>query len=215
MNICIKCYEKTIFACLIVILVLFVILIIMFFPKYSNVHPDIPCATCDKDPKDHKTTIIVRDYDPPLFHHVPNHVVKDYDIHNLEDPLEAPTSRPPKHIFRPLYGSPLIDYPTRGRPDDYSYMGNLVRSSVLANSDDAYVQPADSILQVMGRQKFPGSSIYDYYVLLDKSHMRDVKINIKTSKNSELYDGDTLVIPELGNVEYTFTKNKSFLNQIY
>lgn len=220
MDFCIKCHEKTILAALIIIIIL---ILIIWFPPHNNknatqVISSAPCKTYD-------TEIIDINIPPPnldLARDIAiepimrfNRDVKEYDIRNLEDPLVPPTARPPKHIFRSLYGNPLFDYPTRGPLDDYTYMGNLVRTSTLVNSESSYVQPANNIIELMGRQKYPNSTTYDYYVLAEKGNMRDSKIHIRTKRHEELYDGDVVNIPELGNIEYTFRKNKSYLNQYY
>lgn len=66
-----------------------------------------------------------------------------------------------------------------------------------------------SILQLMAQQKYPRSDKYYYYVLLSANRNPPIKIKVHTKNNDELYDGDEVVIPELGNKKYIFRKNKS------
>lgn len=65
-----------------------------------------------------------------------------------------------------------------------------------------------SILQLIAQQKYPASYKFNYYVLLtDKSP--PIKIKVKKRGDEEIYDGDEVIIPELGNRKYIFFKNDS------
>lgn len=64
-----------------------------------------------------------------------------------------------------------------------------------------------TVLQLMGYQKYPGSSKFEYYVLLPSTgNNPSIKYPIETHKNEELYDGD---IVRVLNQEYVVQKNKS------
>jgi hypothetical protein len=64
-----------------------------------------------------------------------------------------------------------------------------------------------SVLQLMGFQKYPGSSKYDYYVLLPSTgNNPPIKYFVKTHRNEEVFDGDIIEI--LGK-SYFVQKNKS------
>jgi len=136
--------------------------------------------------------------------------VRVYDDVNFNDPFAFPTARPPNYIFRPMINNPIFNIPTKGFPDSPAYVANLIETRLLNNTDgeDGHFDER-SILQLIGQQKYPNSCKYDYYVLLTKNRNPPMKIKIHTKNNEELYTGDQVVIPELGNKVYTVRKNDS------
>ena len=118
--------------------------------------------------------------------------IRDYDRRNIADPLTPPFKRDdyqiPSNVARPdLYG-----VYSRGAPGVFMKHGYV-------KTDDA---GADyKLLTLMGRQKYQGSTQYEYYVI---STNRDdtIKFYIDAVKR-ELYDGDKVKIKQLGNIEYT------------
>lgn len=141
--------------------------------------------------------------------------VKIYDSENLADPLTGPTSRPPSYLFGPTLLNPLFNTPSRGLPDNFSYVGNLIElKEEKEDNKEKEVNLALGILQLMGRQKYPNSYKYDYYVLISRGGNDYIKMDIKTRNEEELYDGDEVFIPEL-HKKYRFKKNKSFWKQYY
>lgn len=158
--------------------------------------------------------------------------VKIYDLNNINNPLVYPTSRPPSYAFRPMMNNPLFFYPTRGFPDQPGYIANLIETKLASkdwedknkkfdrifnHSEDSkewdkedrkeYNPQLPSVLQLMGQQKYPGSSRYDYYVLLPSTGTNpSIKYVIHTPKHEEVYDGDMVEV--LGKT-YTVRKNKS------
>ena len=149
--------------------------------------------------------------DPELYKY---NIVKSYDIQTLTDPLVAPTSRPPTYAIAPMLNNPSFYYNTRGMPDEYSYVGNLVESKILDNTNGEEITDT-GLLQLMGRQKYSGSSKYEYYVLIPQKSNNTIKVSIKTPKNEEIYDGDEIKIPELGHKKYKFVKNKSVFREYF
>lgn len=141
--------------------------------------------------------------------------IKLHDTQTLIDPLTPPTSRPPSYAIAPMLGNPMFNFPTRGLPDDYSYVGNLIQTSVLNNSEENINNNPSSLLQLMGRQKYSNTSKYDYYILIPRGESNFIKVHIKSPKGEELFDGDDIIIPELGNKNYTFKKNKSVWKEFY
>lgn len=141
-----------------------------------------------------------------------------YDAKNYSDPLVYPTSRPPSHVFEMVANNALFHNPTRGYPDSPSYIGNLIEENLVGNDDDLKMFNMDvkdttinsqipSVLQLMGLQKYPGSSKFDYYVLLPSTgNSPPIKYVIDNNKNEEIYDGDHVKI--LGK-KYIVKKNKS------
>jgi hypothetical protein len=131
--------------------------------------------------------------------------VKNYDLNNLNDPLVYPTTRTASYLFKPLMDNPLFFYPTRGYPDSPNYIANLVETN--PSEDNSYNPQLPSVLQLMGYQKYPASSKFNYYVLLPSSgNSTPIKYVIETNRNEELYDGDTVKVL---NKTYTVKKNKS------
>jgi len=118
--------------------------------------------------------------------------IRDYDRRNISDPLTPPFKRDdyqiPSNVMRPdLYG-----VYSRGAPGVFMKHGYVKTDDVGADY---------KLLTLMGRQKYQGSTQYEYYVI---STNRDdtIKFYIDNVKK-ELYDGDKVKIKQLGNVEYT------------
>jgi hypothetical protein len=95
----------------------------------------------------------------------------------------APPERRVADIQYPYrYVKNQLNIPTRGYPDNYQLMGILLRD----NTETSY--------NLFGRQKFPGSNQYDYYVQ-GKMGYNDVKIPINSIGDREIEDGITIKIP--------------------
>jgi len=124
----------------------------------------------------------------------PYEMVREYDYQTLNNPLVAPRKR---HDFE----IPTVSIPTRGIVGSYKKLGILTDKT--ADNNDKY-----KFLFLMGRQKYPNSSYFDYYVTEKDSHGNGVlKFNIPNI-HKELYTGDTITIPELGDKIYTLTEDK-------
>ena len=67
-----------------------------------------------------------------------------------------------------------------------------------------YLSGSQGQFPVFGRYKYPGKTDKMEYYTINDSRGR-IKIPFKTTNYNELYDGDTIVIPELGG-EFTFKK---------
>lgn len=128
------------------------------------------------DQKNHnKITVNLKDEKQ---HKHPMQYLREYDYRTLNDPLVAPKRRDD-------YNTPVLPLPTRGYPPPYKKMGLLVDN----NANDKY-----KILFLMGRQKHPNSTVYDYYAVDSDNHGM-VKFNI--NKTRELQEDDTIQIKEL------------------
>ena len=161
-------------------------------------------------------------------------LVREYDAETLVNPFVAPTSRPPGYFFGPTLVNPLFNFPTQGIPDDYSYVGNLVETDLLHDKDKnknknikimgeeaeeteefkKNLHTNTSLLQLIGRQRYPNGNRYDYYALVP-SGLGHIKVEVRSHRNHELYDGDEVEISELGHKKYTFKKNPSYWKQFY
>lgn len=97
-------------------------------------------------------------------------LLTQYDYGVIYNPLIPPQKRPERNLL-PFY--------SRGLPDNYRYIGNLTRST------------DKNILQLFGRQMFPGSTQYEYYAI-DKD---GIKVDVDTLHDKELFTGDEIDIP--------------------
>jgi hypothetical protein len=98
--------------------------------------------------------------------------------------LVAPERRLPRHAYPPKYFKDMINIPTRGYPDNYQQMGILVRKN------------DEKLLKLFGRQTYPGSNKYEYYVV-DSYSNSDNKIPLNVKGDRELNDTEKIDIPWL------------------
>lgn len=129
------------------------------------------------------------------FHYDP---IKYYDQEKLADPFEAPAKRPDRIQmgYPPIMKSstnPLQPYPTRGYPDNYHLLGTLI--SIDNNKDYNKLEQDNQIINLFGRQKYPGSSEYEYYTMLSTGN-NNTKIPLK-DQIRELFTDDEVFIKEL------------------
>ena len=107
------------------------------------------------------------------------------DENSLYNDFKPPERRLPRNNYpeEPIISS--INVPTRGYPDNYHNMGMLVRKN------------DEKVLKLFGRQKFPGSNQYEYYVIGNDSTNLTSKIPLKIPGEKELSNNDTVPIPWL------------------
>lgn len=127
-------------------------------------------------------------------------VVRNWDHRVLDDPLLQPNRRMPIQNYPRDINHPLYKYTeiaTKGYPDSFNYYGTLVRS------DD------NKFLKLFGREKFPGSTQFEYYAIWDEGGSQ-LKIPIDFKNNKELYDGEEIDIdmmdPTKGKFKVYITK---------
>jgi hypothetical protein len=145
---------------------------------------------------------IEREIEKPIIHIIKekknDDIVKEYDRTIINDNLEAPLRRVPRHVLHPPYFHNVVNIPTRGYPDNYRLLGLLI--NITKNSNE------NKILQLFGRETYPSSSRYEYYTSISADVDR-IKIPIYSKNNKELYDGDIITISELGD-EYKIQLHK-------
>lgn len=73
--------------------------------------------------------------------------------------------------------------PSRGEPGKFKKLGLLRRSS------------DNKTVKLFGRQKYPGSSKYDYYVRSVEDGSMNIRIPLEDDFNDEIFDGDEINIP--------------------
>jgi hypothetical protein len=135
---------------------------------------------------------------------VPNGGLVDYELIRQRDlgvlanpllPPEKRVERPTIDMTLPLLKNKYIGLPTRGSYDTYQQLGYLVN-----NADQ------DKVLKLFGRQKYPGSTQYEYYAI--KSTVEDqYKVPLYDIKK-QLYEGDTVTLTKMFTGTYTFSEFK-------
>jgi len=148
----------------------------------------------DRNNRDVDNNIIinspVREIDPVI----------NYDYGKIFDPLVEPTRRIDRQYIPPAYIKQLIDFPSRGYPDNFNQFGILVKKNKKNKTDTD-----NNILRLFGRQEFPGSNRYEYYTAIVNG-LDQIKIPLEIKQN-ELYDRDIIYIRELG-CEYVVQLHK-------
>jgi len=123
--------------------------------------------------------------------------LREYDYRALNDELTPPFKRDDYYVPPQLLYPREFGLYTKGAPGIFRKMGYIQN---LTNTDYKF-------LTLMGRQKYQGSTQYEYYVT---STDKDSNIKFYLDKyKKELYDGDTVIIPQLNNQEYTVFIDKN------
>jgi len=107
--------------------------------------------------------------------------LKDRDYKVVEDPLTPGERRLPSHQVPRGIFKRSTNIPTRGQPDNFQYLGNLVRDT------------DDKILPVFGRQEYPGSDYYEYYLMLNQDGNFGLKLPLKGGKAIREIEEDDVV----------------------
>lgn len=131
---------------------------------------------------------IIKPSKPPLVD-----PIKVYDYRVLEDPMKEPTRRLPSYIIGSGVNPYAFNYPTRGLRDSFSLQGYLVDYKASSNDQN-------KILQLFGRQKWPNSSQYEYYITFQSGN-KDRKYDLEKYKK-ELYDKDEVLVDILNDRKY-------------
>ncbi|ARF09271.1 hypothetical protein Catovirus_2_220 [Catovirus CTV1] len=119
--------------------------------------------------------------------------VRVYDYRVLDDPMKDPKRRLPRYMLPSVMPSPAFNYPTRGWRDNFSLQGYLIDNKASTNDDNR-------VLQLFGRQKWPNSSQYEYYVTFQSGNQERKYELEKYTK--ELYDKDVVYVDILNNRKY-------------
>lgn len=141
--------------------------------------------------------------DPPvgMMASPPVDPIRVFDYRNIDDVLTGPIRRPTRDQIGPYIGNPLLNIYTQGPPDNYSWVG------ILLATDASGVATSFGMLKLFGRQKYTNSNTWQYYVLAHNGGHDKIKIALDDKYRKELYDDDTVIIPEL-NRTYKVKLNK-------
>jgi hypothetical protein len=116
--------------------------------------------------------------------------LKGKDYNAVYDPLSPPEKRIESRQYP--YPNRLFGERTRGEPDDYQLVGLL------------YNTTANKNYQLYGRQTYPGSYEWEYYIRGKDAGGLDFKFPLKANNKKEIMDGENITIPIDSN-EYTVT----------
>jgi|SRR3989304_7709841 len=125
---------------------------------------------------------------------IEDELIKKYDYNNAFDPFVEPVRRVARHDIHPMHLKRVIDYPTRGYPDNYIQMGVLTKR-YFNNIDDT----DNKVIRLFGRQEYPGSNRYEYFIMVN-SGPDSIKIPLDSGRKIELYDGDDIDVKELEDI---------------
>jgi hypothetical protein len=115
---------------------------------------------------------------------------REYDYRTFNDPLVPPYKRSDYDgMFPPGLVGGVPPIATRGYPSSFKKMGLLVDQG--AENEDKF-----KFMVIMGRQTYPGSNQYDYYVAENKDESA-LKFDMK-DLHKELNDGDSIAVSDLG-----------------
>lgn len=103
----------------------------------------------------------------------------------INDPMYPPERRVPRHIYPKEYIKSKINIPTRGYPDNYQLMGIITRKK------------DEKIMQLFGRQIYPGSNQYEYYVKGKDLSGMEAKFPISVQNDKELFNNDKVTVSQM------------------
>ena len=118
--------------------------------------------------------------------------VHERDKKVLYDDFKPPERRVPEYQYPTNYVKNQINIPSRGYPEEYQLLGNVFRNDT------------ETTYELFGRQTYPGSSQYEYYVVGSDNKNFKVKIPIKIQGDKEIYDDQIITIPGTNSNNGTF-----------
>lgn len=171
-----------------------------FLPKYNSDFNKVIVVKENKEKKIKKidpepTSTSDNEYDSPINSKeskkkeisVPKKIkyLNKRDKDSYYNDFKPPERRLPRNNYPE---EPIIDdinIPTRGYPDNYHNLGMLVRKN------------DEKIFNLFGRQKFPGSNQWEYYLTGKDTYGSVSKIPLEIPGEKELSNNDTIPIPWL------------------
>jgi hypothetical protein len=116
----------------------------------------------------------------------PTDIITEYDYGNIMDPLQQPGRRASRFDIGPMIHNPHFNIPTRGYPDTFSLQGYLV-------SDDEDPHDPNRIIRLYGRQTYPTSYEWEYYVEVNVANDK-LKTDLHRQRR-EIFNGDKVYVP--------------------
>lgn len=148
--------------------------------KQLNVLDDVPIMT--------RNSIGVTEPEKRLY-------LENRDKEAIYNELKPPEKRLPEYQYPDRYVRNRINIPTRGLPDNYHAVGTLVRKE------------DEKILQLFGRQTFPGSNQWEYYVTGADTYGFPNKMPISVRGNREIDDKQRIHVGFLDKKKGDFEAN--------
>lgn len=109
--------------------------------------------------------------------------------------FKPPEKRLPEYQYPEKYVKRGLNIPTRGLPDNYQALGALTRKS------------DEKVLQLFGRQKYPGSNQWEYYVSGADTYGFPNKMPISIKGDREIEDKQKIQVPWLDKDKGDFEVN--------
>ena len=104
------------------------------------------------------------------------------DMNVAYNDFAPPERRQPEHAYPMRYVRSRINVATRGLPDNHQIVGIAMRT----NTETTY--------NLFGRQTYPGSNQYEYYVQKGDDNT-SIKLPIQIKGDKEIEDGQIIMIP--------------------
>lgn len=123
------------------------------------------------------------------------HALEKRDVEAVFNDFRAPERRDPEYAYPTNDVKNIINIPTRGSPDNYHSVGVVVRKK------------DEKVFQLFGRQKYPGSSQWEYYVSGADNYGYPNKMPLVSKGNRELSDKDIIQLPWLDQKNGDFEVN--------
>ena len=137
--------------------------------------------------------------DVPIITRRANFEKRDYlenrDKEAVYNDFKPPEKRLPEYQYPNRYVRNSINISTRGTPDNYHAVGTLVRKE------------DEKILQLYGRQTFPGSNQWEYYVTGADTYGFPNKMPIQSKGKREIEDKQRIDVPFLDKKKGDFEVN--------
>lgn len=122
-------------------------------------------------------------------------ILEQRDRGVINDILKPPERRDQEYAYPNRYIREVINIPSRGSPDNFQTVGVLARKA------------DEKILQLFGRQKFPGSNQWEYYVAgMDRNGFPN-KMPIKVRGDREIEDKQQINVEWLDKSKGAFEVN--------
>jgi hypothetical protein len=122
--------------------------------------------------------------EPPIIYiNTEKQMIHKRDRKVLEDDFTAPERRVPEYQYPTKVITSRINIPSRGYPDEYQLLGNVFRNET------------ETIYELFGRQKYPGSTQYEYYVVGSDNKNFKAKIPIIIQGDKEIENNQEINIP--------------------
>jgi hypothetical protein len=185
----------------IIIILILIIGLFLYHQTFNTENKSCPPCNCTISAEHKPCNCSTREEKPVIVNvHQDEQIVppinpaREYDYRTFSDPLVPPYKRSDYDLtFPPGMVGGTMPIATRGYPSGFKKMGILNDKN--APNDDKF-----KFMTIMGRQTYPGSNQYDYYITETKEDS-PLKFDLKDLRK-ELNDGDSI---QLSDLDKTYT----------